>query len=262
MNATVTHAIVLAGEREGGNALARSLGISAGILASVGGRSCIERVLSTLRRSRHIEGGIVAGPEAGVRQREAVFEALLAAGDFTWHPPARGPAASTLAACEALARFPVLITTADHALLTPAIVDEFCADALGVDADLVVGLVAFDDVRAAFPHSRRTRIRFSDGDWCGSNLFLARTPRAAAVFRFWRQLEDARKQPWRMAARLGFLPLLRYLLRRLSTGEAFAVLSRRADATIRPLRVRHPRAAVDVDSPADLELAQEVVAND
>ncbi|MEQ8661598.1 MAG: NTP transferase domain-containing protein [Gammaproteobacteria bacterium] len=252
-------AIVLAGERPGGNALARALGIEAGVLAPVAGRTCVERVLAALRASESVRGGLLVGPRAEVRARSAVIAVLLERGDFAWLAPADGPAASAATAFAALADRPVLLTSGDHALLTPAIVDTFCTRAQALEADLVTGLVAWDAVRAAWPESRRTLLRFADGACCGSNLFLLRTPRAAAALAFWRGVEHDRKRPWRIARRLGGAALLRYLGGRLTRDAAFALLSRRAGATIVPLMLNAPCAAVDVDSLADRELAERII---
>ncbi|MEQ8231418.1 MAG: NTP transferase domain-containing protein [Gammaproteobacteria bacterium] len=253
-------AIVLAGERPGGNALARALHIDAGVLAPVAGRTCLEHVLAALRGSSAISGGVLVGPRAEVRERSAVVTMLLAPGDFTWMAPATGPAASARAAFAQLgAAGPVLLTSGDHALLTPRLVDDFCTQADAVDADLVTGLVSWERVHAAWPESRRTLLQFSDGARCGSNLFLLRTPRAAAVLEFWRAVERERKHPWRIARYLGIGVMLRYLGRRLGCAAAFEEVSRRAGATVGHVMLDDPCAAVDVDSIDDRALAERIL---
>ncbi len=254
-------AVVLAGERPGGNALARSLGLAAGVLAEVGGATCLERVVAALRASHAIAGGVLVGPGAPLPQTDARVRALLDRGDFEWLAPADGPSASALAGVEKLDEVPLLLTAGDHALLTPAIVDAFCTAAGESEADFVVGLVPYGTVQRAFPASRRTRLRFSDATWCGSNLFLLRTALARRALAFWRACEAQRKRPWRLAARIGPAVLLRYLAGRLSTAQAFAALSARSGAAIGFVCLEHARAAVDVDSAADLALAREVVGH-
>lgn len=260
-------AIVLAGERPEGNALGQALGLPAGVLAPLAGRSTMARVLDALRGSRSVEGGLVCGPAAAVLDQAPELRDLLAPGDFRWQAPAAGPAASAAAAAAAMGTRPLLLTTADHGLLQSAVVDAFCDSALeSADAlpgpDVVVGLVPFDLVRAAFPDSRRTRLRFSDGDYCGSNLFAVLTEPGIAALRFWSEVEAHRKSPWRIARRLGFLTLARYLTRTLSVDAAFAAVSRRAGCTIGWVTVREPRAAVDIDSVADWELARQLLARE
>lgn len=252
-------AIVLAGERPGGNALARAHGVPAGVLVEVAGQSCIARVLQALRASDSVAGGLLVGPRPEVLAARPDLARLLAAGDFTWVAPADGPSRSAHDAARALARFPLLLTAGDHALLTPALIDDFCARARAVDADLVIGLVAHARVVAAWPDSRRTVLRFRDGPCCGANLYLLRTARALGALRFWQAVEGDRKRPWRVARRLGWLALVRYLAGRLTRAQACALLSSRAQATVATILLDDPRAAVDVDSCADLALAERIL---
>jgi hypothetical protein len=251
--------VVLAGERPGGNALARSLGVPAGVLVEVDGEACLARVVRALCESGSVAGGVLCGPREEIVASSPLVRELLRSGDLCWLAPATGPAASAAAALEALDRYPALLTTGDHALLDGAIIDRFCALATPVDADLVVGLVPYELVINAFPGTRRTVLRFRDGAYCGSNLFLVRTPAGRAAILFWRRVESLRKQPWRMARELGWLTLIRYLLGLQTLTATLALLSRRAGCRVAFVPLPEPRAAVDVDSLDDRELAERVL---
>lgn len=251
--------VVLAGERPGGNALARALGVPAGVLVEVDGEACLARVVRALRESRSVAGGVLCGPRAEVVESSPLVRALLEAGDLRWLAPATGPAASAAAALDELGRFPALLTTGDHALLDGALIDRFCALAAPVDADIVVGLVPYDIVIQAFPDTRRTVLRFRDGGYCGSNLFLVRTPAGRAAILFWRRVEALRKKPWRMARELGLLTLVRYLLGLQTLPATLALLSRRAGCRVAHVALPEPRAAVDVDSLGDRDLAEGIL---
>lgn len=251
--------VVLAGERPGGNALARALGIPAGVLADVAGETALSRVLGVLRSSPGLKGGVLCGPVDDVVAASGEMQRLLAPGDVRWIAPASGPAASAVAALDAVGACPVLLTTGDHALLTVAAVERFCEQALAVQADLVVGLVPHDRVRAAFPQSRRTVLKFRDGGFCGSNLFLVRTPAARAGILFWRRVEQLRKQPTKIARELGLWTLLRYSTGRLTLEAALGLLSRRAGCRVGFVRIEDARIAVDVDTVADRDLATSIL---
>jgi len=255
-------AIVLAGERPGGNALARAHQLPASVLVPVAGKPCLARVIATLRACHSIDGGLLVGPAADIVQDNDILRELLAIGDFRWLEPLRGPSASALRAAAALRHYPVLLTTGDHALLEAGVVDRFCAAAAASNADFVVGLVPHGLVKGRFPDSRRTVLRFRDGAWCGSNLFLLRTHAGRHALELWQALEADRKRPWRMASRLGVGFLLRYLGAGLSLSDALAILSARAGCRIAHVVVESARAAVDVDSSADLALAEEVLCNE
>ncbi len=255
-------AIVLAGERPGGNALARAHHLPASVLVPVAGKSCLARVITTLRACHSIDGGLLVGPSADIVQHNDILRELLAIGDFRWLEPMRGPSASALRAAAALRHYPVLLTTGDHALLEASVLDRFCLSAAASGADFVVGLVPHALVHGRFPHSRRTVLRFRDSAWCGANLFALRTHTGRHALELWQALEADRKRPWRMASRLGVGFLLRFLSRSLSLSDALATLSARAGCRITHVVVESARAAVDVDSSADLALAEQVLSNE
>jgi hypothetical protein len=195
------------------------------------------------------------------------ISALLEPGDYQWLAPANGPAASAFAAAEALNCHPLLLTSADHGLLDSATVDGFCKDALatgsaGRPPDIIVGLVPHERVREAFPDSKRTVLRFADGAFCGSNLFVLTSEAGHRALRFWSEVESLRKRPWKIARRLGVLTLLRYVTGRLTVGSAFQRLSRRAGCRVGWVLVSEPRAAVDVDTVADWKLACRLLEGD
>ncbi len=252
-------AIVLAGERPGGSALARAMEAPAAVLAMVAGRPSIVRVIDTLRATRCIDGGVVAGPDPAVCRGSRALNAIFEIGDYTWIEPDRGPAESTSRALDAVDDYPVLVTTGDHALLAPATVERFVSAAASADARAVVGLVPHERVMQRFPGARRTRLRFREGSYCGANLFLLREPEARTAIRFWSKVQSDRKRPWRIAGQLGAGTLLRYLSGRLAMADAFAVLSRVSGCAITWVEVADELAAVDVDTVQDLALAEQVL---
>ena len=254
-------AIVLAGERSGTSDLAIAQNKAAGVLVSVAGKSCIEYVIAALRASAAVQGGVIVGPAAAITETEPVMQALIAAGDFQWVEPAIGPSASALRALDRLNRYPALLTAGDHALLDPTIVDEFCAQATQSTADFVIGLVPQDVVRSEFPESRRTVLRFSDGSFCGSNLYLINNERGKAALFLWTTLEANRKRPWQIAHQLGWRTMLKYLRRALSTRDVCRILSEASGCSVDFCAVNSARAAVDVDSSDDLQLAERILSD-
>ena len=250
---------MLAGERPGGTALAAAMGVPAGVLAPVGGRPSIVRVIEALRAAHGMDGGVIAGPDPEVCRGSGALGAIFEAGDFTWVEPDRGPAESALRALDGIDEYPVLVTTGDHALLTPSTVERFVSAAARSDARALVGLISRDRVMRRFPGTRRTRLRFREGSYCGTNLFLLRSPEARGAIRFWSKVQRDRKRPWRIAGQLGTGTLLRYLSGRLAMDDAFAVLSRVMGCTVSWVEVDDELAAVDVDTVGDLALAEEVL---
>lgn len=246
---------VLAGERAGPSEIAEAEQVPLKVLVDIDGRPMLRRVLEVAAEGAGASEVLVCGPEASLRSASPWFEASTEAGALAWVRSAPSPSLSARALVEAgLARGAdaVVITTGDHPLLTPATLAAFIDSALAVDADAVAGLAHYDAVRAAFPHSRRTALRFADGHRCGCNLFLFRGSRATRVLDFWQQVEAFRKQPQRILGMLGPGMVVRYLAGRLTVDDALSRLSKVAGARVAVAPVADPDAAVDVDNLEDL----------
>ncbi|SOB87018.1 MobA-like NTP transferase domain-containing protein [Sphingomonas guangdongensis] len=238
-------ALVLAGSRGGVDPVAEHAGVTDKALAIVGDETMLARVVAALRGAGIERIAVAANDKLRSETERLGVEHLPAAG---------GPSASAAAAL-AIVGTPLLVTTADHALLRPAWVTEFIA-AVPPHADVAVLLARREAVEAAAPGSVRTYLRFADGDWSGCNLFLLASERADAAVRLWQSVEADRKRPWRIVRRLGPGLLIRYLLGRLSLADAVAALGRRAGVTAAVVAARDGLAAVDVDKPADLQFVR------
>lgn len=255
--------VILAGERPGGSPISLAFDVAASVMVPVAGQAALHRVIQAIEASQTAYAGIIFGPTADIVEKSPALSALLHSSSYQWLEQARGPAASSVAAVQALDHYPALLTAGDHALLTPTIIDDFCRSALQLQqenqAEFIIGLVPHPLVKAAWPTSKRTILKFSDGHYCGSNLFIVSSASGLKALQFWQQAEADRKHPWRIAKRFGISVLLRYLTRQLSTGDAMAALSRAAGCRIGFVKVHHARAAVDVDSVADQALAEQVL---
>lgn len=251
--AAVWRALVLAGERAGGDPLAHVLGVKRKALIRLGDATLVEHVVGALRASGATEiaiNGLDAGDLAGLPSLAGV-ESLAAAAS---------PAASVVAALERPDAVPLLVTTADHPLLLPATIASFRDAARASGADVAVGVVDATVVRARFPETRRTYVRFRGRSLTGANLYAFSSPAAARVALAWCEIERDRKRPWRMVRRLGVATLLRFLLGRLTPEDAVAQASARFGARIALVWLADATAAVDVDKLEDLELAREIVS--
>ncbi len=111
----------------------------------------------------------------------------------------------------------------------------------------------------AFPDVKRTVMKFRDGGYCGCNLFAFMTPQARKATEFWQRVESQRKNPLRLIATVGWIPLIRYVLGRLSLSDGLEILSKRLGVRVGAVIMPFPQAAVDVDKVSDWEFAQRVV---
>ena len=242
----MTASLILAGSRPGApDPVAAADGVAHKALATVAGETLLARVAGALSGTVAVS----ANDPAVIAEAERLGLTVL--------PPAPGPSASVAAALEVLGT-PLTVTTADHALLRREWVEALVAGT-PPDADVAVMLAERARVEADAPSSKRTWLRFADGNWSGCNLFYLATPAAAWAIDLWKLVEADRKRPWRIVARLGPGLLLKFVFGRLTLAEAVATLGRKAGITAAVVPAPNGLAAVDVDTPADLALVRTIV---
>lgn len=241
--------LILAGSRGGIDPVAAYAGVAHKALIEIGGRTMLARVVDALRAAGAARI-LVSTADALVR-REA-----LALGTEPVAAEA-GPSASA-ASGFALAGAPLLLTTADHALLRPEWITTFLDEVPG-ETDVAVLLARRETIERDAPTTRRTYLRFADGHWSGCNLFWLATPAANAALDLWQQVERDRKRPWRIVRRLGVKPLARYAIGRLTLAAALADIGGRVGVRAHMVESPFGLAAVDVDKPGDLDLVRGLV---
>ncbi len=254
-------ALILAGARPGQDPVAEKAGVPIKILAAVDGIPMVVRVLETLKASPLVGKRILCGPSWEVVQNQPGLVDLIDSQQVGWTPPQPGPSLSVHSFLgKSPQDLPLLVTTADHALLSVEMVEEFLQQASHMQMDVAVAVVPYAVVAQAYPQSKRTVIRFRGGGYCGCNMFVLRTAKARQLVEFWTQVEAERKRPLRLIWRLGFRNLLRYVLGRLTLSDALNELGQRMSLTIREVILPFPEAAVDVDTIEDLALVEEILA--
>jgi molybdopterin-guanine dinucleotide biosynthesis protein A len=252
-------ALVLAGRRGESDALASSRGASHRALLPVAGVPMLARVLTALRGARHVAKIWVSIDAPDVL---ASVPELAAFRDLPVHRSKESPARSVADALGELGTERVLVTTANHALLSGARVDRFLERAADSRADVAVGVVersAFADADAS---AARTWIRLRCGAYTGANLFAFQHARAKNAAAFFARAERHRKNPLRMVAALGPTLAIEYLAGTLDLEAACRQVSRSAGAKIRPVLLEEAAAAIDVDKAADLALAEKILAGE
>ncbi len=255
-------ALILAASRGAADPVARSEGISHKCLVDVVGTPMLVRVVEALTASPSI-GAIAISIEAPeVLEALAPVAEAVAAGRITVLTSGPTTSVSVLRAVETLGSpYPLLIATADNPLLTPGMVEHFCAGALASDADLTTALASETVVREAVPTTQRTFLRFRDGRYSGCNLYALTGEAGLGAVRFWAAAERHRKRPWRLVATFGLGSLVLFLLGRLTLDDAFARASRVMKVRTKALKLPFPTAPIDVDKPADLALVRRILAS-
>lgn len=250
-------AIVLAGDRTKADSLIHHTDADSKAMIDLDGTPMVRRVLNSLRASRVVDSINLAGPEASEVATDEQLQRWVDTGEIKWSAPAASPSSSAYQVMQSLdAEESVLLTTADHPLLTPEIVDAFGRQSLADNVDVAVGLAPYALIAETYPGIKKTVLRFSDGDFCGCNLFAFITPEGRRAAKFWRRIEQERKKPLVVIGLLGWWAVIRYRLGLLSLEEALAKLSKRLGLRIRAVILPYANAAIDVDSIADLMLVK------
>ncbi len=252
--------LVLAGDRGPDDPLVKATGVPHKCLVPVGGKPMVERVVGALDASPWVRRIALSVADQQAIEALPSLRPLVAAGRVITVAMAGSPSRSVLSALETMTpQFPLLITTADHALLTAEMVDHFCSACAEAGGDVGVGVTGERVVSSRYPETKRTYLRFRDDRYSGSNLFALMSPAATAVVRLWVRVEQQRKQPWRIASVFGPSLLIGYLLGRMSLDQALEKVSARLGLTVGAVRFPFPEAPIDVDKPEDLVLVEEIV---
>ncbi|MEE9493440.1 MAG: nucleotidyltransferase family protein [Gammaproteobacteria bacterium] len=251
-------AVVLAGDRNDNDPLVKATGASCKALVEIGNRPMVLHVLDALQAASNVGKRILSGPGKPQLSAEYALQKLINDKSVHWVEPEKTPSTSAYFAMQNIQiKSPILLTTADHPLLTSEMIERFCSKSNDLDVDVVVGLCRYDLIKTSFPNMKKTIMKFSDGDYCGCNLFAFLTPESRRIANTWRQIESDRKNPIRIIRMLGWLFVLRYLFGTLSLTEAVARLSRQLELRIGIVDMPYAEAAVDVDSIADKIIVQD-----
>lgn len=247
----VVSVLILAGQRTGViDPLCAEAGVDRKAVLPLNGRPMINYVLSAL------DGGALKKPYH-ISGFDAAYDPRL-----TQSPSAPGPADSAYKSLENGIEFPCLLTTCDHPLLTPQMVAEFLDGAKKSGADFSVGLAEKSIIQPAYPDAKRTYLKFSDTAVSGCNLFYIANKAGLGAIAFWQDAQHLRKQPLKLARRIGWGVLIKYITKTLSLSDAFAYVSKRLNINANYVLMSAPEAAIDVDKPSDKTLVERILAGE
>ncbi len=254
-------ALLVAGRRPGTDPLAAHFGLEDKALIAVAGEPMLSRVARVLAAHPDIARTVVLAQAP---------ERLLAHPGTAWMAAdtrisvlsgGNSVSAAVAAALEAHPdSWPFLVTTADNVLLDAETLTGFIAGAQAGGTDVAVGLVPREVFARAYPHARRTWLKFRGGAYSGANLFFLARPAALSAVRFWQRVESERKKVRAIARAFGPALLLGYLLRAMRVEGALARAGARLGVTAAPVLLDRPEACIDVDKVEDHEIASAILA--
>jgi GTP:adenosylcobinamide-phosphate guanylyltransferase len=252
-------ALVLAGQRPGVDALAAAFGQEAKVLIPVAGEPMLSRVLGALVAAPQIARIIVLAQNADALMADPAL--AWAANDARISTRVSGSTISGSvrdAVRDPAIGLPVLVTTADNVMLTPATIAEFIAGS--GECDVSVAMVERGNLEAAVGPNRRTWLAFKGGAYTGANLFALIGAGADNALKFWETVEQDRKSVLRLAAHFGPVLLVKLLLRRMTVQSALQAAGARLGASVAPVLLSDGRMGVDVDKVEDHTLAEQLLA--
>jgi GTP:adenosylcobinamide-phosphate guanylyltransferase len=210
-------AVVLAGSRPGRDAFAEQFGTDLKALIPVGGEPMVRRPVRALLESGQIGQVLVMAQEP-----ERIADALADDPRISVRRSG-GTIAETMLTLigDASVEWPLVVTTADHALL---------------DAATIRG-----------------------GAYTGANLFALRSRQVAPAVELWRSVEQDRKKAWRVMSILGPLMLASVALRLVSLDEVLGQIGGKLNLSVKAIRLSNPLAGVDVDKAEDHALVEAIL---
>jgi GTP:adenosylcobinamide-phosphate guanylyltransferase len=249
--------IVLAGRRDASSdPLAERFGTSHKCLIPLHGRPLIAHVLRTLALHDRVASLVVSV------EREAFGGIYDIVAEMRGHRCVRLLEArdnitdSVLAATEDWPG-PVIVTTADHALLRPEAIDAV-ADALE-DADASIAMVRRGDALAAHADARPRVHRFRDDAYAACNLYGLSDPRALQAAEAFRRGDPFAGNSARIVGIFGAVNLLLLRFRLVSLATGLKRISRHMGLHIVPVILDDGTQAIDLDDDRSFAIVEELM---
>ena len=245
-------AIVLAGKRNDNDPVASIFGYKYKALVPLMGRPMISYAVDALRESPSVgDIHVVFDGQEELFASCSKLKDELDAANVKVVATAKSICQSIIKAIEETgSQFPYLVTTADHALLIPEVVDYFCVEAQHLKG-FGAGFVEEKYIKAMHPESKRTYLPFKDTRLSGANLFAVMSKDSVKILEFWKNVENERKSPFKLFKAFGFINLVGLMLRRFTVKEAFKRASKVLGAEGVAIKLPYAEAAIDVDSARD-----------
>lgn len=248
-------AIVLAGSRPGPDPLLDGSGVATKALLPIAGDAMLVHVVRALAGSPLVGTITILAQDSARLAADSALAALP--GDIRFQDSGQGISAS-LAAALPPGDDPLLVTTADNVLLTPAMIAEFLGGAK--DSDVAVAMVERAVLLARYPQSKRTWLKFRGGWWSGANMFRLRGRRVLPLLDFWGRIERDRKKGLKIIAAFGPWLLIGALLRLFTVQQGIARAGLRFGLKARVVPMAEGEACIDADKPVDIELIEQIFA--
>lgn len=252
-------ALVLAASRKGGSdPVAKLQDKSHKCLVEVDGVAMIERVVQALLDSRRFSRILISIENEQILQTLPSTRRWLEEGVIHYLASAENLADSVLY-LDQDGDLPLVVTTADSAMHTAQLIQDFMAAFAQSHADVAVAVTPESTVIEEYPDANLGFFRFRDGGYSFCNIYGIRSRKGLEAARVFRSGGQFRKRPWRILKEFGVLPLILYKYRLASLNGILQRLGRKLDLTIEPITLPYAFAPIDVDNPRTFALSEETL---
>ncbi|MEM8861009.1 MAG: NTP transferase domain-containing protein [Chloroflexota bacterium] len=233
-------------------------------MIDIGGKPMITWVLNALANAKQVNDLIVVGIDSIHDQGEiqqAVNQTL------TFLPNKGGLVSNGLAGLEHVYRMhgrhvPVIGCSSDIPHMRHHMVDDLIHLCDPLDRILYYAAVTPGIMSETYPMAKRTFANFKGKKLAGCDIFVSNTRILNTNKELWRKVINARKNPLSIAWTIGFIPLLKLALRRLSIDDAAALAGDFLEDD-QPIGIVYPRfaeLAMDGDKPHQIDILRETHA--
>jgi GTP:adenosylcobinamide-phosphate guanylyltransferase len=250
--------IVLAAERKGvANPLALRFATSHKCLIPLCGQPLITHVLETLSAHPCVASIIISIEQDAIPTVRAVLPSPRPDQPEIGFAPAADSIADSVIAAALGHDGPLLITTADNALLQPASMDAMYSALLANDVG--IAMARRDAVLAAHPEGQRRFYRFRDDQYSNCNLYGLAGGEALSAAEIFRGGGQFARNASRIVDAFGLLNLLLLRMRLIALDTGLQRISRRIGLRIAPVILDDGSQAIDVDNDRTYAIVEQLL---
>jgi len=253
-------ALVLAAQRAGvTDPLAEKCGVSHKCLIDMDGTPMIERVLTSLRGSKHVDKILISIDDPSALDGLEGLQKDVQSGAIELIQSAHNLAESVAVALDGVDAYPVIICTADNALQTAEMIDHFCSEFSESKADAGVSMTPAELIWSKYPDGQRRPYRFKDGKYSNCNLYAIRSRDCLIAAKPFRSGGQFAKSAKRILQAFGLVNMVLYKYGFLTLHNAYARVSKRLGIVIKPIILPFAEAPIDVDNERTEKIALRIL---
>jgi len=262
-NLLQTSALVLAARRPGVTDPLDGVGaVTHKCMLPIQGQIMLERVIAALLDSDCCRHVYVSIDDQSVLHEGKRLRSWMEAGLLSAVAAEGNLADSILTAAQHIPdeHWPLLVTTGDNALHTPALIREFVTGSSAATCDAALGLTREDVVTAEIPDAGLHWHRLRDGGFSSCNLYLLHNRKSLKGVEIFRSGGQFGKKPWRILKACGVLPFVFYKFKLATAGGLLHRVGRNLGLRMQPVFLPYAFGPIDVDNPKSFALSERLLA--